>query len=409
MKQVRSPILTLGSTSFLHIKHNGLWIVAVTRSNTDASVIFEFLYSFKQLLEQYLGSLNEETIMDHFTTIYDLLDEVVECGYPQSLDFNSLKQIIPPVTNGNSSSMATAVASTKKHSRIDLDSEIPWRKPGIKYRKNEIYLDVYEKVNVLIAQDGRIIKSYIDGHIDMKTHLSGMPVCKFGLNDSLTLNGDRTDWLSDYDVKNARAIPKAAAGSVILEDCKFHQCVELEKFDTERLIQFIPPDGEFELMRYISSENLNLPFTVKPLISEIGMNKFELRLSLKSLFPSKLTATDVVVKIPTSSNTIDVDFATSGGKTKFSSEDGCILWKFSKFSGLTEHSLTANITLASTSAQNGGTQQLSKAPVTLNFELLMFSSSGLVVRFLKVQGTSQNKPIKWVRYISQGGTYEVRY
>lgn len=38
--------------------------------------------------------------------------------------------------------------------------------------------------------------------------------------------------------------------SVELEDIKFHQCVRLSKFENDRTISFIPPDGEFELMSY---------------------------------------------------------------------------------------------------------------------------------------------------------------
>ena len=37
--------------------------------------------------------------------------------------------------------------------------------------------------------------------------------------------------------------------SIAIDDCTFHQCVRLSKFDSERSISFIPPDGEFELMR----------------------------------------------------------------------------------------------------------------------------------------------------------------
>lgn len=36
---------------------------------------------------------------------------------------------------------------------------------------------------------------------------------------------------------------------VVIDDCQFHQCVKLSKFETEHSISFIPPDGEFELMR----------------------------------------------------------------------------------------------------------------------------------------------------------------
>lgn len=38
-----------------------------------------------------------------------------------------------------------------------------------------------------------------------------------------------------------------------LEDVTFHQCVRLGKFDTDRTISFIPPDGEFILMKYVSA------------------------------------------------------------------------------------------------------------------------------------------------------------
>ena len=37
--------------------------------------------------------------------------------------------------------------------------------------------------------------------------------------------------------------------SIAIDDCQFHQCVKLSKFETEHAISFIPPDGEYELMR----------------------------------------------------------------------------------------------------------------------------------------------------------------
>jgi AP-1 complex subunit mu len=46
-----------------------------------------------------------------------------------------------------------------------------------------------------------------------------------------------------------------------MEDVKFHQCVRLSRFEVDRTISFIPPDGEFELMSY------RLNTEVKPLIS----------------------------------------------------------------------------------------------------------------------------------------------
>lgn len=38
--------------------------------------------------------------------------------------------------------------------------------------------------------------------------------------------------------------------TVELEDIKFHQCVRLARFENDRTISFIPPDGNFDLMTY---------------------------------------------------------------------------------------------------------------------------------------------------------------
>ena len=73
----------------------------------------------------------------------------------------------------------------------------------------------------------------MDGHIQMRAYLSGTPECKFGLNDKLVI--DKND--------------KGMSDAVELDDCRFHQCVSLANFDADRTISFIPPDGEFELMR----------------------------------------------------------------------------------------------------------------------------------------------------------------
>ena len=35
-----------------------------------------------------------------------------------------------------------------------------------------------------------------------------------------------------------------------MDDVKFHQCVSLSRFENTRMISFIPPDGDFELMTY---------------------------------------------------------------------------------------------------------------------------------------------------------------
>jgi AP-2 complex subunit mu-1 len=86
-----------------------------------------------------------------------------------------------------------------------------------------------------------VLRADVDGHIQMRAYLSGTPECKFGLNDKLVI-----------DKGSAGA---GGSDAVELDDCRFHQCVRLTEFDSSRTISFIPPDGEFELMKLVSIQS----------------------------------------------------------------------------------------------------------------------------------------------------------
>ena len=48
---------------------------------------------------------------------------------------------------------------------LTFSSVVPWRPPNIKYKKNEVFLDVIEKLNMLIGVEGHVIKSEIIGKL----------------------------------------------------------------------------------------------------------------------------------------------------------------------------------------------------------------------------------------------------
>jgi len=65
---------------------------------------------------------------------------------------------------------------------------VGWRKDSIKYKKNEIYLDIVEEVNLMMSSKGQILRSDVNGKIVMKVFLSGMPDVKLGLNEKLEVD-----------------------------------------------------------------------------------------------------------------------------------------------------------------------------------------------------------------------------
>lgn len=115
--------------------------------------------------------------------------------------------------------------------------------------------------------------------------------------------------------------------AVELDDCQFHQCVKLGRFDNDRTISFVPPDGEFELMKYRTTENINLPFRIHAIVNEIGKSRVEYKILVKATFTSNLFASNVKVYIPTPPNTSGVKIRILSGKAGFKPSDNGIIWK----------------------------------------------------------------------------------
>jgi hypothetical protein len=131
-------------------------------------------------------TLTLRSIRNNFVLIYELLDEVLDYGYPQNCSTDVLKMYI--TQQGDKS--AAAERASSQAVTIQATGAISWRKEGIKYRKNELFIDVVENCNLLVSNKGTILRNDVSGVIMVKCYLSGTPECKFGLNDKLLLDNE---------------------------------------------------------------------------------------------------------------------------------------------------------------------------------------------------------------------------
>jgi hypothetical protein len=56
--------------------------------------VFEFLYRFVGLGKAYFGKFDEEAVKNNFVLVYELLDEILDFGYPQNTETDTLKMYI---------------------------------------------------------------------------------------------------------------------------------------------------------------------------------------------------------------------------------------------------------------------------------------------------------------------------
>jgi AP-1 complex subunit mu len=81
-----TPIIQHGNVTFTFIKCNNLYLVSVTKKNANVAMVFQFLHKVVQVFSEYFKELEEESIRDNFVIIYELLDELMDFGYPQVTD-----------------------------------------------------------------------------------------------------------------------------------------------------------------------------------------------------------------------------------------------------------------------------------------------------------------------------------
>uniref|UniRef100_A0A8C2XIP7 AP-1 complex subunit mu-2 n=1 Tax=Cyclopterus lumpus TaxID=8103 RepID=A0A8C2XIP7_CYCLU len=321
------PVLSRGNVHFMWIKHSNLYLVSTTNKNSNASLVYSFLYKLVEVFTEYFKELEEESIQDNFVVVYELLDELMDFGFPQTTDSKILQEYI--------TQEGAKLEVGKSKVPTTVTNAVSWRSEGIKYKKNEVFIDVIESINVLVNANGSVMSSDIVGSIKLKTMLSGMPELRLGLNDRVLFA------LTGRD----------KGKTVVMEDVKFHQCVRLSRFDIDRTISFIPPDGESELMSYRINTH------VKPLIwIESVIEKFS------------HSRVEIMVK---------------GGK---------------------EFLMRAHFGLPS--VENNELE--GKPPITVKFEIPYFTVSGIQVRYMKIIEKSGYQALPWVRYITQSGDYQLR-
>lgn len=381
------PFINHEGINYIFINHNNLYICALTRKNENIMTIIIFLSKLVEVMTQYFKSLEEESIKDNFVIIYELLDEMMDFGVPQTTDTKILKEYI-------TQDYYSLIKSTPTHLVAPpnaLTNSVSWRKEGIFYKKNEAFLDVIESINMLITANDQVLNSEILGEIKIKSHLSGMPDLRLGLNDKGIFTGNN-DATTD------------SGKNIEMEDIKFHQCVRLSKFENEKLITFIPPDGEFTLMSYRLSSS---QFLMKPLILVNCKTKvhkhsrIEIVCTVKAQIKKKSTANNVEVVIPIPEDADTPKFSPEYGSVKWIPEKSCLIWKLKTFPGGKQFSMRAELGLP---AVTDPESIMSKKPIKVNFSIPYFTTSGIQVRYLRINEPKlQYQSYPWVRYITQSG------
>eukprot|EP00727_Mastigamoeba_balamuthi_P002066 m51a1_g11857 Adaptor protein complex 3 (AP-3), mu subunit (430) ;mRNA; f:500233-502394 len=363
-------------------KGTRLFFIAAAGLDMNALVPFEFLHRVIEVFEDYFGKgFGETVIAEEFTKVYQLLDEMMDNGCPFITEPNILRgMVLPPNIIDK---IAGAVAGS---SNLGSDlpgctlTNAPWRRTGVKYANNEIFFDIVEELDAIMDCAGGVVAAEVSGAIMVNSRLSGTP------DLSLTFQNPS-----------------------LLDDVSMHPCVRYQRWEQNRVLSFVPPDGQFKLLTYRVKGGVQLPIGVRPAISftETG-GRVDVGVVVKSVSGGGAKTLvenlieNLVVLVPFPKAVASVNLSCTVGTFAFDQKTKVVTWTLGKVGRLSKMpSLTGTVML-----QANSTRPECSGVVSCQFRIPMYTSSG--VRVDSLTCNEKYKPYKGVRSVTRAGKYQIR-
>jgi len=400
------PVISTPHHFLISIYRCNIYLVAVITTEVPPLFVVEFLHRVVDTVEDYFnGECSENVIKDNYVVIYELLDEMLDNGFPLATESNILKELIKPPnilrTVVNTVTGKTNMSETLPTGQL---SNVPWRRSGVKYTNNEAYFDVIEEVDAIIDKSGTIVSGEIHGYIDCVVKLSGMP--------DLTLS-----------FMNPR----------MFDDTSFHPCVRFKRWESERILSFIPPDGNFRLMSYLiggSQSQVAIPVFVRHQLtfSATGNGKLDISIGPKQTMGRNIE--DAKMEIPMPKSVLNCTLTATQGKYTFDPVSKVLSWDIGKIDPQKPPNIHGTVNLQQTGAGavggaggsgssgsgvgssgsggGAGVQVPDCNPsINVSFTISQMAVSGLKVSRLDLYG-EKYKPFKGVKYVTKAGRFQVR-
>ncbi|XP_017268236.1 AP-3 complex subunit mu-1 isoform X1 [Kryptolebias marmoratus] len=371
------PILQTPHHYLISVYRGKLFFLSVVQTEVPPLFVVEFLHRVADTFQDYFGECSETVIKDNVVIVYELLEEMLDNGFPLATESNVLMEMIrPPTILRSVVNTLTGGSNVGEKLPTGQLSIIPWRRAGVKYTNNEAYFDVIEEIDAIVDKSGTTVFAEIQGVVEACVKLSGMP--------DLTLS-----------FMNPR----------LLDDVSFHPCVRFKRWEADRVLSFIPPDGNFRLMSYhVSSQNLvAIPVYVKQNISflETGScGRLEITIGPKQTMGKTVEALMVTIHMPKS--VLSVNLTATQGSYTYDLTTKALIWTIGKLNPQKLPNLRGSLSM-----QSGVPKPEENPSINLDLKIQQLAISGLKVSRLDMYG-EKYKPFKGVKYLTKAGKFQVR-
>ena len=374
------PVIQKDKFILVNVQTADLVVLAVIDDEMPALMVIDLCLRCIEIFKSYFGAkIDSDMLLRNFVVVYQLMDEVLDNGVPFNTEISLLKEMIPPPSFTD---VIPLWASTKNAvlpnwGADTSGAQVLWRKRGIKRTPNEIYLDIHEHVDAILDSNGKVISMDVFGEVVAECNLSDMP--------DLTLM-----------FKNSR----------LINDVGLHNSVRYKRWEGERVISFVPPDGIFQLMTYRCRENIVVPIYVQ---AHVHFNRdggsVSVMVGLKPGVTDKPVECRITIPFSQALAGSTFDLKATFGKVTMDDAAKTCVWDIGRLpkENLSPH-LEGKIHFPTGEIR---AQECARPSIQMEWHCIGFLSSGLDVDSLSVSNVNY-APFKGVKTLSKGGRYEIR-
>lgn len=372
------PVFSTDDFCCIFVQRNALYFVAATRHNVSPLFVMEFLEQFFTAVKDFCGAVSEDTLRKNFALVYELIDEMVDFGYPQMTSTDQLRNYVASEPDGQQRlTMPKLPLFAGNTIRVDAAANPIANAKN----RNEVFIDVVENLVVFFNASNTVVNSYLDGQMLFKSYLTGSPRLRVALNNDFS-----------YD------------------DAWFHECVTEGDFAAEKTLNLCPPVGEFKGLGYRVTKDFLIPVKLHSFFTQESPFKVSLLVKLDTLYLRELIAKTLVVRfsLPDSASTTFCEVVSSakGQKTSHTVGKKEVEWRIEQMPGESDCSLDTRITLSKEMSMYNFRKEV--GPIKLSFEINQLNCSRLKIKHIEIEGTGKENPNKWIRYITRSNSYVFR-
>lgn len=397
------PFFIVNGIQFCYVRRRQLLFVSTSCANDSPSCTVELLDRTIAVIKDFLGVISEESIRRNFTLVYELWDEMLHLGVPQEMSTENLRPYIfhdvtqVSVPESGSESMFDRIKRVDFTDRTKSSDAAAVSIVQTDKRKNELYVDVLERIVATFDCIGNATVSEVDGAILIKSFLSGSPIMYLGLDDNISIGEVRTSVRSRY-------------ASAVMDSVSFHEDADTSRFEKERILILRPKTGETTLMRYrvTAEDHIKLPFRLMQSMQLLSDEKAEVTIRVQAEYPVESSAIGTKITIPLPRSTVSATLGVGGSDQTSDYSDALqeIQWCIPQFTGGTEQVCRVRFT---TSGPITPTTRREIGSISMYFEIQQHSVAGVRVKSLDLEERSESyNPSRWIRQMTQASSYVFR-